>query len=541
MEDSKYYKLFRWIVPVGIVLIFVLIELIVRIFVPANKSSEVDLGPLTMFEKLEKQDGTWYRITGEASTTNRNFEFKEKPDDGVFRVVVLGGSAAAGWPHPSNQTFSAYLEKALNGINGNKRTEVINCAAHGFASYRVLQVFRQVKKWHPNLVVVWSGNNEFLEERGVDDNPFSQFLRQVGLQIRTVQVINKAFFTPAKLGSDVKVAGTFWKKTRQESLALRTDDKKFASVRRIYSNSIGEIVREAKDEKIQVMLMTVPVNLRDWQPNVSVLKGSADDSLTWRQHYIAGRGMMIQQEAGNAISELKLAAGLQPEHADTWFWLARAYEQAGDSVSAYNCYNKARDFDMNPFRALSAFNDSIRNLSKRYEVPLFDAEKSLRRYAKNGIPGFDMFIDYVHPTKKGNVVLCLNAASLISTLPQFDMKTRMAVFPPEVLRSFQDDYFDESDFNVQIKRFSLCCITHQSHSVVLFGNSLLQTAPPDAANNKETESTFEKIKAGVDAFRSKIETDSIEYVTGKVSPDQRVVATKKIDAFFDTYYPYGTY
>lgn len=541
MEDSKYYKLFKWIVPIGIVLIFVFIELIVRIFVPAARSSEIDLGPLTMFEKVEKQDGTWYRITGEASTTNRNFEFKENPDDGVFRVVVLGGSAAAGWPHPSNQTFSSYLEKTLNGINTNKRTEVINCAAHGFASYRVLQVFRQVKKWHPDLVIVWSGNNEFLEERGIDDSSVSQLFREAGSKIRTVQLVSKAFLSPTKLGSEVNAAGTFWKKTRQESLALRTDDEKFKSVREIYSQSIGEIVREAKDENIQVLLMTVPVNLREWQPNVSVLKGSANDSATWLQHHIAGRGKLIQQQAGSAIAELKTAAELQPEHADTWFWLARAYEQAGDSVSAYNCYNRARDFDMNPFRALSSFSDSIRNLSKRYSVPLFDAENALRRYAKYGIPGFDMFIDYVHPSKKGNILLCLNAASLISTLPQFNMKTRMAAFPPEVMRLFQDDYFDETDFNIQIKRFSLCCITHQDNSVVFFGNNLLQSAPPDAANDKELRATIAKIKAGVDAFSSKIEVDSIEYVSGKVSANQREMAKKKMGVFFDTYYPYGTY
>ncbi len=285
MKESKYYKLFNWIVPIGVVLIFILIELIVRIFVPPANLSEIDLGPLTMFEKMEKENGTWYRITGKYSTTNNNFEFKETPDDGVYRIVVLGGSAAAGWPHPSDQTFSSYLEKTLNNINSNKRVEVINCAAHGFASYRVLQVFRQVKKWHPNLIIVWSGNNEFLEERSVKNSQIIQVLRKIGQKIRIVQVINKMLFPPVKLEPDIDVAGAFWKKTRQEALTLRTDNKKFENVRNIYSQSIGEIVKEAKDENIQLMLMTVPVNLRDWQPNVSVLKGSQIDSINWHNHY----------------------------------------------------------------------------------------------------------------------------------------------------------------------------------------------------------------------------------------------------------------
>ncbi len=361
MKDSKNYRIFNWIVPIGIVLIFICIELIVRIFVPPSKLSEIDLGPLTMFEKVEKKDGTWYRITGKYSTTNNNYEFRAIPDTDVFRIVVLGGSAAAGWPHPSDQTFSYYLEKTLNNINSNKRVEVINCAAHGFASYRILQVFKQVKKWHPNLIIVWSGNNEFLEERGINNNKTIQLLRKVGLKIRIVQVVNNMIFPPIELGTDINDAETFWKKTRQEALTLRTDDKKLANVRKVYSQSIGEIVRVAKDENIQVLLMTVPVNLRDWQPNVSELNGSKVDSTNWRQHYINGRGKMIQQHVDSALTELKLASQIQPDHADTWFWLAKAYEQTGDSINAYNCYNMARDFDMNPFRALSAFNDSIRS------------------------------------------------------------------------------------------------------------------------------------------------------------------------------------
>ncbi len=180
-------------------------------------------------------------------------------------------------------------------------------------------------------------------------------------------------------------------------------------------------------------------------------------------------------------------------------------------------------------------------LSKRLSVPLFDAEKVFNRYSKNGIPGFDMFIDYVHPSKDGNIVLCINAAEQIINIPQFNAKNNIVVNPSKILKSFQNGYSDENDINLQLKRFSLCCVTHQNKSVLFYGNWLLKNLPYESANVEEIERITKKIQAGVDAFKLKIDTDSIEYVNGIISNKQREMAKRKMDNFFNIYYPYGTY
>jgi len=59
-------------------------------------------------------------------------------------VFCLGGSASAGWPHPPLETYSAYLERALEKAYPDRRIEMINASAHGFASYRVRAVFDRV-------------------------------------------------------------------------------------------------------------------------------------------------------------------------------------------------------------------------------------------------------------------------------------------------------------------------------------------------------------------------------------------------------------
>jgi len=144
MKETKKIRLYKWIVPIAVLVIFVLIELLIRITVPpADSSSEIDLAPLYMFNKIEKKDGTWFQIIGNYNIINKNILFREIPEPGVFRVFILGGSAAQGWPHPPNETFSYYLEKTLNRINPSRKTEVINCAVTGM---QVIGYYRYLNK-----------------------------------------------------------------------------------------------------------------------------------------------------------------------------------------------------------------------------------------------------------------------------------------------------------------------------------------------------------------------------------------------------------
>jgi len=539
MKETKKIRLYKWIVPIAVLVIFVLIELLIRITVPpADSSSEIDLAPLYMFNKIEKKDGTWFQIIGNYNIINKNILFREIPEPGVFRVFILGGSAAQGWPHPPNETFSYYLEKTLNRINPSRKTEVINCAVHGYASYRVLQVFEQIKKFHPDLIIVWCGNNEFLEERSFNDNNFSQVLRRVAGKIRTVQVLNKLIFPPAKLGRDLNVAGTFWKKTRKEALSLRADEKKYANVRKIYTQSISQIVGEAKEKGIQVMLMTVPVNLRDWQPNVAKLNGSKKDSIIWYNHFFKGRGFMLKNQFDSSYKEFKLASKIQPENADSWFWMGKAAEQLEDTINAYVYFKHACDLDMNPFRAVSAFNDSLRSIALKYEILLFDAEKILRRNAQGGIPGFDLFLDYVHPSKSGNIHLCAEAAEIINNMPQFNAYHKTKLYTNEIRDWFNDGYSDNSDFLLQTHCFSLCCLTHQYNSAIMIGNKILQQKIPENFSNQEI---FDKLRLGIDAFQHRISVDEKLYLNEHVSKDEVDLANKKMNEFYNTFYPYGTF
>jgi hypothetical protein len=89
------------------------------------------------------------------------FPVQKRPN--TLRVFCLGGSAAMGWPHPLSMSYPAFLEKKLKLLYPEKNIEIINVAASTYASYRVKVVFDEIIGYQPDLLLIYSGNNEFLE------------------------------------------------------------------------------------------------------------------------------------------------------------------------------------------------------------------------------------------------------------------------------------------------------------------------------------------------------------------------------------------
>jgi hypothetical protein len=188
----------------------------------------IDLGPINLFSKQEINGETWYGITNKNAYSDRNVTFKEKKDEGQIRVICLGGSASAGWPHPPDEIYSRYLEKTLQKLYPEKKIEVINCSAHGFASYRIRQVFESIIPFDPDAVIIWCGNNEFLEGRNYRTSKFKNTLMRLRNNFRSLQLVRQ-LFVEHRYDDTPEVAETFWKKVNRKPLScdpIRNNFKK---------------------------------------------------------------------------------------------------------------------------------------------------------------------------------------------------------------------------------------------------------------------------------------------------------------------------
>jgi tetratricopeptide (TPR) repeat protein len=507
----------------------------------------INVSPFTIFEKAKVDGREVYRISHPLAYNQVVKVFPVEKPANTIRIFSLGGSACAGWPHPPEETFSAYVENGLKEAYPGKRIEVINAAAHGFASYRITCVLAEVLRMQPDAVLIWCGNNEFLENRKY--GRWIMAAERMGLnRLRLFQVVAGAFSTSRTVlpGNELKDAALFfWKKAQGQSLELRSDPQLFEAVKRHYADGMEDMVRRAEKQGVPVLLCTVPVNLRDWLPTVSRnrLKGAVRSE--WEQRYAAGQRGLLEGKPAEAATAFRQALALEPEHAETHFWLARALETDGHRSEARESYSLARDLDFNPFRAISAFNQTIRRIAaNRQGVTLVDLESLFDSASDRGIAGFDLFLDYVHPKKTGNLLV---AASVFDALVKGGVlrdKTSVMTFPQPVASPAQPPYDETQDKNLQMTRFRLYAANRQYEAALEQARYITflstgQAVRPDAATLPDSEPA--DIRAIYLALFQYQAAQRRSWLDPGTDPAELAAAEQSLAACYRQWYPYGTY
>jgi tetratricopeptide (TPR) repeat protein len=382
-----------------------------------------------------------------------------KPAD-VIRVIAFGGSANAGWPHPPPQRWTDYLATALQRAYPGKRFEVLNLGAHACASYRVRMIFDDAIEAAPDVIVIYSGNNEFVEKRSYAlDFPGKRAVEWLKRRSVLVNVAAQWWAQPSQVLDGTGRQGAnehTWAHTQRIAAELRNDPAQYRAVQEHYRYSIAHMVNEGVRRGARVLVLTVPVNLRDWSPAVSVDRLTGQARADFEAAYRNGCAALLRGDAAVALGALDRAAELEPEHADVQFQRGRALEVLGRHDHAFVAYSAARDHDRNPFRASSELNAILADIvADQPQARLVDAAEAYRLAARHGLPGFDLLLDYVHPSRAGNELL---ARAVFDALVAWNLGGGPSAVP---FAAPDDGYRDADDVGMQAQLLLLHGILHQ--------------------------------------------------------------------------------
>jgi hypothetical protein len=388
-----------------------------------------------------KDGATWERTKHHWISKRERF-LVEKPPGGV-RVFCLGGSAAAGWPHDAEASYPGFLREMLARALPGRSVEVVNAAGHTYASYRVKVVFDEIVAYEPDFVVLYTGNNEFLESvvytragSQEDDGPLAV--------LRLSRRMARALAGPPTI--DIQNYSQRDHTINRLSFAfgraseLREDPEQFAAVSDHYRFNLEAMLAEGRRRGIPVLLTTVPVNVRDWRPNVS-LHGTERGSEArdrWQSAFREGVLALEASRPRSAIAPLARAAAQDERYADTWFQLGRAHLAAGDPAAARGALVQALHRDAYPFR--SVFDAVVREVADASKAPLLDLTSVFAGIARDGIPGFDLFVDYVHPAAAANERIAFEVVREAANRGWLPAELRV---PPEELRIAVDPEVEE--------------------------------------------------------------------------------------------------
>ena len=143
-------------------------ELVLRLCTSAPEVRSYD--PYVSFSGLSPlfvpdSAGERLEIAAERLSAFRRQSFAAKKGRNTFRVFCLGGSTVQGRPYSVETSFTTWLGLSLSAARPEISYEIVNCGGISYASYRLVPVMRELLEYEPDLFIIYTGHNEFLEDR----------------------------------------------------------------------------------------------------------------------------------------------------------------------------------------------------------------------------------------------------------------------------------------------------------------------------------------------------------------------------------------
>src|SRR5262245_25838245 len=91
--------------------------------------------------------------------------FSAHKPKGTYRIFCLGGSTTYGHPYTDTTSFCGWLRVMLPRADPSRHWELINGGGISYASYREALLMEELIQYEPDLFIVLSAHNEFLEQR----------------------------------------------------------------------------------------------------------------------------------------------------------------------------------------------------------------------------------------------------------------------------------------------------------------------------------------------------------------------------------------
>lgn len=359
--------------------------------------------PLRGFSRLVaifQRDGQRYKTRPDErfKTFNDQSFAADKPGNGV-RLFCLGGSSSYGYPWDAHVAFTAVLGDVLTMAYPERKFEAINVSGISYAMYRLRGVAEELVEYEPDIFIVYSGHNEFVERSFYRQlKGRSRQRNRVDHSLSHMRVYAVARSLIAESSHQVRQDPPVDLFVRRDQTAV-FDGQQKRQVIEEYRRDLSHIVEMAHGRGVKVVLATVPCNLRDWPPQKSMVDESLGQGqvLAWRLALQQAADYMGSNQFDAAAEQLEQAAAIAPGHAQTFYQLAQAYEQLGRWDDARQAYADACDLDPSPVRRLSAINEAVRSVAAEQGALLVDIERIFQKHSEYGLIGFNLIEDYVHP------------------------------------------------------------------------------------------------------------------------------------------------
>jgi Tfp pilus assembly protein PilF len=347
--------------------------------------------------------------------------FEIEKGDSTTRIFCLGESTMAGFPYEYNGTPASALRDILSSLRPGRKFEVVNAGMSAVSSFVIEDVMKDLISYRPDLVIVYSGHNEFYGIYGAGSSvhggqlPWLTRLSMAMRDVRVYQLVRKAVgvFRSVKGAAPAGRGASLMEQMVGEQV-IPLGSAEYRSARLSYEENLRGMVAIARGHGVPILFSGLVCNLRDQAPFVSSVTQATTSESSIGEMIASAERLLVSGDPSGALVRADSAVGADSGYARSRYVRARVLEQLERHAEAEGEYQAARDLDCLRFRASGDFTRLLESVCSSTGVPMAPVDSAFRSHAPHGIIGGELITEHLHPTIAGYRVMARTwAASII--------------------------------------------------------------------------------------------------------------------------------
>ncbi|WP_148277376.1 hypothetical protein [Brumicola pallidula] len=332
------------------------------------------------------------------------FLFAQNKDPDSIRIVLMGGSTAAGFPYGRFGSPAGMLNQRVKAQFPNSRIEIISVAMASINSYALLDFVDEVIAIEPDAVLIYAGHNEYLGIMGVgsmyasNGSHAANLLFLIVKEWRTFQLMQSLYYGLFQSSADKEHSRLDHSGSSRTVMASVAKEKDIAFASVLFEQGAQQFEQNLLAIQSALITANIPVYVSTIASNEKDLPPFSSSNTVEEQQFVDNANTRsnrrIIQQGVTLLNKGSTSATLAYE-------VAKAMSLENDQRAA-EFFLLANNYDLLRFRAPSIFNDIIRKTANSQDLSfLVDSERAIRNDTSDGIIGAKHMLEHLHPTARG--------------------------------------------------------------------------------------------------------------------------------------------